>query len=180
MPGQGNPLGANIGADEKAAATVVSGALQAAQDGLGIDYNSDGRGIGFNPPSLLGIFAVPPYYHNGASENLMSVISDVKHRTANGKMPDRLSNPTDQISVFAFLETLDTRTVPVVPLQISKSGPNVVLAFDSIIGASYGIEARSPLTGVPSILQTVVGDGTRMQVQVPIIGTERYFRLVSP
>jgi len=89
---------------------------------MGLDYNNDGRGIGFNPPSLLGAFAVPPYYHNGAVENLMGVISDVKHRTANGRLPDRLSSPTDQISVFAFLETMDARTVPFVPLDLRVSG----------------------------------------------------------
>src|SRR5262249_1364185 len=40
VPGQGNLLGNNIGADEKAAAAVVNGTQQAAQDALGIDYNS--------------------------------------------------------------------------------------------------------------------------------------------
>src|SRR5439155_12754999 len=55
VPGQGNPLGNNIGADEKAAPGVANGTLQAAQDALGIDYNSDGKGTGFNVPSLLGL-----------------------------------------------------------------------------------------------------------------------------
>src|SRR6185369_5007729 len=73
VPGQGNLLGNNIGADEKAAATVVSGTLQAAQDALGIDYNDDGKGIGYNVPSLLGLYQVPPYLHNGAAESLATV-----------------------------------------------------------------------------------------------------------
>src|SRR5204862_5675560 len=68
VPGQGNPLGDNVGADEKAAPAVVNGVLQAAQDGLGFDYNGDGKGTGFNVPSLFGIRAVPPYMHNGAAE----------------------------------------------------------------------------------------------------------------
>ena len=59
VPGQGNPLGNNIGADEKAAPTVVSGVQQPAQDALGIDYNSDAKGVGFNVPSLLGL-PLPP------------------------------------------------------------------------------------------------------------------------
>src|SRR5436309_10138093 len=61
VPGQGNDVGNNIGADEKAAPAVVNGVQQAAQDALGIDYNSDGRGIGFNVPSLLGLYGLPPF-----------------------------------------------------------------------------------------------------------------------
>ncbi len=115
VPGQGNPLGLNIGADEKAAPTVINGVLQAGQDALGIDYNLDGRGNGFNVPSLLGIASAPPYMHNGAAENLLAVLSDVEHRTGGGTLPDVLSNPLDRIKVFAFLETIDTRTDPFVP-----------------------------------------------------------------
>jgi hypothetical protein len=33
---------------------------QPAQDALGIDYNGDGRRIGYKVPSLLGIFGLPP------------------------------------------------------------------------------------------------------------------------
>ncbi len=35
--------------------------------------------------------AVPPYMHNGAAESLAAVVADVKHRTDNGRLPDRLS-----------------------------------------------------------------------------------------
>jgi uncharacterized repeat protein (TIGR01451 family) len=112
VPGQGNPLGNNVGADEKAAPAVVGGVLQAAQDGLGIDYNADGKGAGFNVPSLLGLYAVPPYMHNGAAESLAAVVADVKHRTDNGRMADLLSNPADQARVVKFLESIDVRTVP--------------------------------------------------------------------
>jgi cytochrome c peroxidase len=87
VPGQSNLFGNNVGADEKAAAAVANGALQPAQDALGRDYNADARGTGFNVPSLLGIASVPPYYHNGAAESLLSVIADVKHRTGNGRFP---------------------------------------------------------------------------------------------
>jgi hypothetical protein len=173
-------LGSNIGADEKAAPTVVSGALVAAQDALGIDYNNDGRGIGFNPSSLLGIVSVPPYLHNGAAENLFSVVSDVKHRTANGRLPDRLTNPADQISLFAFLETLDTKTVPFVTLDIRASGNQVIIGFDSVNGVVYGIEGRTTLTGPTSILTSVNGTGARIEVTLPNNTTTRFLRLVAP
>ena len=42
MPGQGNPLGNNVGADEKAAPSVVNGTLQAAPDGLRRDIDQTG------------------------------------------------------------------------------------------------------------------------------------------
>src|SRR5207248_11548309 len=92
VPGQGNDLGNNIGADEKAAPTVVTNTLVLGQDALGRDYNGDGKGIGFNVPSLLGIYGLPPYLHNGAAESLAAVVADVKHRTDDGRLPDRLSN----------------------------------------------------------------------------------------
>ena len=57
-------------------------------------------------PSLLGIDALPPYYHNGACETLACVLSNVKHRTANGTLPDRLANPQDQARVVAFLRSI--------------------------------------------------------------------------
>src|SRR5205823_5387698 len=107
VPGQGNPLGNNIGADEKAAPAVANGMLQPAQDALGRDYNSDGRGIGFNVPSLLGLNNLAPYLHNGAAESLAAVVADAHHRTDNGRLPDQLASPTDQALVVKFLETLD-------------------------------------------------------------------------
>lgn len=115
VPGQNNNLGNNVGADEKAASTVSDGILQTPLDALGIDYNSDGKGNGFNVPSLLGIASVPPYMHNGAAENLLTVLSDVRHRTGGGTLPDRLGGSLDQIMLFAFLETIDASTEPFLP-----------------------------------------------------------------
>jgi len=180
VPGQGNPLGNNIGADEKAAAAVVAGVLQPAQDGLGIDYNNDGRGTGFNVPSLLGLHAVPPFMHNGAAESLAAVVADMKHRTENGRRPDGLSNPNDQAKVVKFLESIDVHTVPFVPIQISLSGPYAILSFDSVNGVQYGIEARSSLNGAPTVITTVPGNGQTLQVPILLDNTTRCFRLVAP
>jgi YVTN family beta-propeller protein len=109
VPGRGNPIGGNVGAEEKAAATVVGGVLTA-QDALGFDYNNDGKGTGYNVPSLLGIGAVPPYYHNGACESLACVLSDRTHRTAKGTRPDVLVSPRTQALVAAFLESISAQT----------------------------------------------------------------------
>ena len=111
VAGGNNPLQHNIGAAEKAAPAVnlVNGALTAAaaQDALGFDYNSDGKGNGYNVPSLVGIGLLPPYYHNGACESLACVVGNPKHRTVNGTRPDGLVSPADQEKVVAFLESID-------------------------------------------------------------------------
>ncbi len=180
VPGQGNPLGNNIGADEKAAPAVVSGTQAAAQDALGRDYNSDGRGIGFNVPSLLGIHALPPYMHNGAAESLAAVVADVKHRTANGRLPDRLTSATDQSNVVAFLETLDTKTVPFVTLSVRQQGNQIFVGFDSVSGASYAIQTNATLGAVWATASVVPGTGQRLEVPVTIVPTTRFVRLTAP
>ena len=111
VPGGTNPIGRNIGGVEKAAATVVGGVL-VSQDALGIDYNGDGKGNGYNVPSLLGIYGVPPYYHNGACESLACVVGNARHRTGNFTKPDVLVSPADQLKVVKFLETINAKTTP--------------------------------------------------------------------
>jgi YVTN family beta-propeller protein len=112
VPGTGNELGANVGADEKASAAVVAGVAGPRPDGLGVDFNGDGKGTGFNVPSLLGILAVPPYYHNGACESLACVVDDVKHRTANGTRPDGLTTARQRELVVLFLRSISGATQP--------------------------------------------------------------------
>ena len=180
VPGQGNPLGNNVGANEKAAPAVVSGVLQAAQDGLGIDYNSDGRGIGFNVPSILGLHAVPPFLHNGAAESLAAVVADVKHRTANGRMPDMLSNAADQAKVVTFLESIDTSTVPFVLLAIQRMGTNAEISWETISGGRYLLETKPTLGAAwPGSGTTIIGNGQRMSVPVPIDVATKFLRLIA-
>ena len=180
VPGQGNPLGNDVGADEKAAPAVVSGVLQPAQDGLGIDYNNDGKGIGFNVPSLLGLQAVPPFMHNGAAESLATVVADVKHRTDNGRLPDTLSNPTDQLKLVKFLESIDGRAVPFVPIEIRQQGNQVELRFDTIIGARYAVEAKPALNAPWAVLgSTIIGTGQRVSVPVTIDTARKFLQLVA-
>lgn len=108
--GRGNPLGNDIGAPEKAAPALVAGVSQPPQDALGIDYNGDGKGVGYVPQSLLGAFATPPYMHNGACETLACVVADKKHRTGNGTLIDVLGKASDRAKLVKFLEQIDGRT----------------------------------------------------------------------
>jgi YVTN family beta-propeller protein len=112
VPGGSNPIGNNVGGVEKAAAGLVNGVSQPPQDALGVDYNADGKGNGFNIPSLLGIQQLPPYYHNGACETLVCVVGNIRHRTANFTRPDVLANPADVTRVVRFLETIGANTAP--------------------------------------------------------------------
>jgi hypothetical protein len=177
--GQGNPLGNNIGADEKAAPTVVAGTFVPGQDALGIDYNNDGRGVGFNVPSLLGLHAVPPFMHNGAAESLAAVVSDAKHRTDNGRLADLLSNPAERAKVVAFLESIDVHTVPFVILAARREGAYLILSFDSVAGVMYAIEARTSIGGMAGPVTKVTGNGQRMDVALPIDATIRFYRLTA-
>jgi YVTN family beta-propeller protein len=111
VPGGANLLGANVGASEKASAIVnAAGVAGAEPDALGQDYNGDGKGVGYNVPSLLGLNVLPPYYHNGACETLACVVGNVKHRTTNGKQPDRLTSARNRARVVAFLKSIDATT----------------------------------------------------------------------
>jgi hypothetical protein len=91
-----------------------------------------------------------------------------------------LGNSLDQISVFAFLETLDARTVPFVKLDLRNTGNQLVLSFDSVNGVSYGIEGRTTLTSPPSILTTVTGTGQRLDVAVPVDTPSQFLGLSAP
>ena len=113
VAGGPNQIGRNVGAIEKATAALNAAGVSSAQpDALGIDYNGDGKGIGFNPGSLLGLNVLPPFYHNGACESLDCVVGNVKHRTANGKTPDKLANARDRARVVEFLKSIDATTPP--------------------------------------------------------------------
>ena len=178
VPGQGNPLGNNIGADEKAAPVVVSGTQAAAQDALGKDYNSDGRGIGYNVPSLLGVFNLPPYLHNGAAESLAQMVGDVKHRTANGAMPDLLTNATDRALLVKFLESLDVTVAPVLTLSIMGKTNQVEVSWDTVTGTGYALETNAAIGAAWSPLgASMTGNGSRTNVLVPIDIATKFMRV---
>ena len=73
VPGGGNNIGNNVGAAEKAAAALVAGTSQPPKDALGKDYNNDGRGVGYNVQSLLGVSLAQPFMHNGACETIACI-----------------------------------------------------------------------------------------------------------
>lgn len=180
VSGQGNELLFNVGADEKAAAAVANGTLPPAQDALGKDYNSDGKGIGYNVPSLLGLNTLPPYLHNGAAESLAAVVADVRHRTDNGQIPDALANPADQAKVVKFLESIDFNTVPFASLSARYADGRLLVSFDSVAGVLYALESKPSLTATwSSIAGAIVGDGRRVELPVDLDSKAEFLRLVT-
>jgi YVTN family beta-propeller protein len=67
---------------------------------------------GFNPPSLLGAFALGPYLHHGAALTLEDVMENVPHRSAGTGGVDILSDPQDRQRLVDFLKTIDATTPP--------------------------------------------------------------------
>jgi len=136
--------------------------------------------VGFNVPSLLGLHQMPPYLHNGAAETLAQVVADVKHRTENGELPDALANPADQALVVRFLESIDVNTVPFVSIEARQRGNEVILTFDSIVGVTYGVEAKDTLDAPWSVIVTsAIGNGGRLEIPIPVDRATRFLRLVE-
>jgi hypothetical protein len=92
----------------------------------------------------LGIWAVPPYYHNGACETLACVVGNLKHRTANSALPDRLSSAANQARVVAFLQSLDDQTVFPTNLSVRAHDiffdpPTVFTGATVVVGANVSL-----------------------------------------
>jgi cytochrome c peroxidase len=70
--------------------------------------------LGFNPPSLLGAFALAPYLHNGAAQTLDDVMKSKPHRTAGlpAAAVDPFEDPAKRADMVKFLESIDASTPP--------------------------------------------------------------------
>lgn len=70
--------------------------------------------LGFNPPSLLSIYAFPPYFHNGSCITLACVLENQTHREAGG-VTGVLDDPANQAALVQFLLSIDAKTEPINP-----------------------------------------------------------------
>ncbi len=70
--------------------------------------------LGFNPPSLLGAFAMGPYLHNGSAQTLSDVMQLKPHRTRGLLIgqPDPFETDSNRADIVKFLESIDTTTAP--------------------------------------------------------------------
>jgi hypothetical protein len=69
--------------------------------------------LGYNPPSLLSIWAFPPYLHSGSCPDLACVLENEAHRNAGGV--DVLDDPASREAVVQFLLSIDADTEPITP-----------------------------------------------------------------
>jgi len=70
---------------------------------------------GFNPPSLLGDWALGPFLHNGSALTLDDVMENVAHRSAGTAGVDRLAKADDRRRIVQFLSSIDASTKPFGP-----------------------------------------------------------------
>jgi mono/diheme cytochrome c family protein len=165
VAGGTNPIGNNIGGIEKSTDN---------KDALGKDHNLDGKGNGFNIPSLLGIWGVQPYYHNGACETLACVLTDVNHRKA-GTGVDVLASQVDRDRVAAFLQSLDQDTLPATNLYIDRHDiffdPPAVIA-GTTVNVGVNISLFGPTSDIAQPLTVKFYDGRPGAPGTTEIGTQ--------
>jgi YVTN family beta-propeller protein len=145
-----NPIGANIGAPEKS---------ESGLNALGKDHNGDGKGNGYNIPSLLGIWHLPPYYHNGACETLACVLSNENHRKSGLKpgASDPLAGPGERAKLEAWLKTLDAETPFPTDLNV-RSHDIHINPTAAFTGQAITVSANVNLFGTKADLTNVLED----------------------
>jgi uncharacterized protein (TIGR03437 family) len=71
---------------------------------------------GFNPPSLLSLFAFPQtFFHGGSAASLDAVLANVAHREAGIGGGDSLADPTARAQLVKFLLSIDGNSAPIDP-----------------------------------------------------------------
>ena len=103
--GQLNRFLCKVGSFDAALANELKGGGVAGQ--LNID-GANGT-LGINIPSLVSVFASPPYFHSGTAQTLDQVLENVTHRQL-GTGADTLSTATDRGKVVKFLKSIDLMT----------------------------------------------------------------------
>jgi len=66
--------------------------------------------LGFNVPSLIGVFSGGPYLHDGSAQSLEQVLENVTHRSAGSGGVDKLGLLVDRLKVAAFLRSISLKT----------------------------------------------------------------------
>ncbi|MFN0101762.1 MAG: hypothetical protein ACKV2U_06680 [Bryobacteraceae bacterium] len=92
---------------------------------------------GYNPPTLLSLFAFPQtFFHNGSVNSLDAVMQNVAHRSSGTGGVDGLQSAAQRAQLIRFLLSIDAGTVPINP-----AAPG---ALRTISAASYGGIAVAP------------------------------------
>ena len=80
--------------------------------GVAGQANNDGANgiLGINIPSLIAVFASPPYFHSGAAQTLDALLENVTHRGLGTAGVDTLSVAADRTKVAKFVTSIDLAT----------------------------------------------------------------------
>ncbi len=71
---------------------------------------------GFNPASLLSLFAFPrTFFHNGSADSLEAVMNNVEHRASGTGGIDLLDDSDRRKKLIRFLLSIDSATAPIWP-----------------------------------------------------------------
>ncbi len=111
---------------------------------------------GFNPPSLLSIFAfAQTFFHGGSALSLGDVLTNVAHRSA-GTGTDTLASATAQAQLVKFLNSIDGSTAPINPPAAQLNAGGIVNAASGtfgVKGVAPGSIAGVYGTGLALVLQ---------------------------
>jgi uncharacterized protein (TIGR03437 family) len=112
---------------------------------------------GFNPPSLLSLFAFPQtFFHNGSVATLNDVLANTAHRTAGSGGTDYLTSPTAVAQLVKFLLSIDANTQPINP-------PASHLNSGGIINNASGVLGVAGVT--PGSIASIYGTGLALTPQ---------------
>lgn len=120
---------------------------------------------GFNPPSLLSLFAfAQTFFHNGSADTIEAVLDNVPHRSA-GAGTDRLTNATQRGQLIKFLLSIDAATVPIQPTvstlrNISAASGSTTVSADSFVSGLGTALATQTLGAPTSVYPTILGGST--------------------
>ena len=125
---------------------------------------------GFNPPSLLSLFAFPQtFFHNGSADTLDAAMQNVAHRSA-GTGTDRLQNSSQRAQLIKFLLSIDAATTPISPAapsalrNVSAASWGGTVAPDSYVSA-LGSALATQIQSAPSVAYPVVLAGSTVSIK---------------
>ncbi len=122
---------------------------------------------GFNPPSLLSIFAFPQtFFHNGSADSLDAVMQNVAHRSAGTNGVDGLQSATRRQQLIKFLQSIDADSQAIAP-----AAPG---ALSSVSAASYTDSEVAPesfVAGFGSGLAPQALSATSLPLPVVLAGS---------
>jgi len=112
---------------------------------------------GFNPPSLLSIFAFPQtFFHGGSANSLDEVMANVAHRSSGTNGTDTLASASARAQLVKFLNSIDASTASIDPAASHLNTGGIVN------GASGTIVAA---TVAPGSVAGVYGTGLALVLQ---------------